>query len=84
MTARTLEDACTLDQFWEMFLLACPPPPEMPREVADSYRWFYAAGLGCAAVLLKRLETETPERRAAIVAQIEKQVSEATGVKLNG
>jgi hypothetical protein len=83
MTTRILEEVCTLDEFWGLFLLSCPPPPGMPPEVVASYRWFYAAGLGCATVLLKRLETEHPERRAAILAQVEKQCIEATGVKLD-
>lgn len=84
MTSRTLEEACTLDQFWELFLLACPPPPDMPREVVDTYKWFYAAGLGAAAVLLQRLEIEPPERRAALIAQIEKQCAEVTKARFNG
>lgn len=74
----TLENACSLDKFWEMFLGACPPPAEMPREIVDTYKWFYAAGLGCAAMLLKRLENEPAERRAAILAQVEKQCVEST------
>ena len=83
MTARTLEEACTLEQFWSLFLVSCPPPADMPPDVVASYRWFYASGLGCAVVLLKRLENEPAERRAAILAQIEKQCIEATGVALN-
>jgi len=84
MTARKLEDMCTLEKFWELFLAACPPPTEMPPEVVASYRRFYAAGLGCAVTLLKRLEEEPTERRAAILAQLEKQCIEATGALLNG
>lgn len=75
----TLEEGCTLDKFWELFLTACPPPADMPREVVNTYKWFYAAGLGCAAVLLKRLENESLERRDSILAQIEKDCNAAGG-----
>lgn len=77
----TLEEICILDKFWELFLTACPPPADMPPDVVNTYKWFYAAGLGCATTLLNRLEKETPERRATILAQIEKQCVEATGPK---
>jgi hypothetical protein len=82
--ARTLEEGCSLDVLWNLFLIAAPPPVGMPQEVVESYRWFFASGLGTAVLLLRRLETESPERRATILAQIEKQCVEVMGMKLNG
>lgn len=79
----SLEEACSLDRLWEIFLTACPPPSNMPSDVVNSYKWFYASGLGCATALLKRLESESPERRATILAQLEKQCMEVNNEPVN-
>ena len=67
----------TVDYFWELLKLDLPPPPDAEAELTG--RMFYRCGFGAVVVLALRLESETPERRKAILDMLNAQITEGGG-----
>lgn len=73
MSDRKLEDL-TCEECWQLYLTHNPPPPDIPADEVAFVRQIYFAGFGAMMMLVKRLESESPDRRADILKRIEAQL----------
>lgn len=52
----------TVEEFWQLYISANPPPSTISQEEIEFAKYLYYAGFGAMLVIAKRMETETPER----------------------
>lgn len=64
-------ESLTIEECWQLYCSHNPPPPGTdPQEIAF-VRQVYMAGFGAMLMIVKRLETESPERSKSIIDRLE-------------
>jgi hypothetical protein len=67
-----------VEGFWEAFLLHNPPPPDMTPRDLQLAKDIFLSGFGAMFSMAEHLHNEPPEVRAAILANLRRQLEPQT------